>query len=106
MPLDHYETSDVWSKKDRKKIIRRIDRRLGRIELITQFGKFDFKWMKRFFDVDWTADFDTGLAHYMLDENSRHDIDHLSAIYFGASGYKIAPHLASWKELWPYLARS
>lgn len=51
------------------------------------------------FDVIWTwvktghrlhIDFDTMLAHYNLDENSNHDLEHLASLYFGAPPYDIA----------------
>lgn len=51
------------------------------------------------FDVLWTwvkaghrlkIGFDTMLAHYLLDENALHDLEHLAGLYFGAPSYDIS----------------
>jgi DNA polymerase-1 len=53
------------------------------------------------FDVIWTwvktgrrlhISFDTMLAHYNLNENSLHDLEHLASFYFGAKNYDIPLH--------------
>lgn len=42
------------------------------------YAKFDALWMKVRHGVEWHVDFDTGLAHYMLDENSSHGLKDLA----------------------------
>jgi len=60
-----------------------------KLKLIMHNGKFDSLWMKVHFDVDWPVYFDTMLAHYVLDENMRHDLKMLSQLYCRAPDYDI-----------------
>lgn len=64
-----------------------VSRRLESCHIVGHNGKFDALWVKRFHKQDWRDDFDTMLAHYLIDENSRHDLKGLSQIYFGAPAY-------------------
>ncbi len=61
----------------------------GDIEFTAQNGKFDMLWTRIKLRFDWTVEFDTMLAHYLLDENSLHGLKYLSAIYFGAIDYDV-----------------
>lgn len=64
-----------------------VTKRLESCHIVGHNGKFDALWVKRFHKVDWRDDFDTMLAHYLVNENSRHDLKGLSQIYYGAPAY-------------------
>jgi uracil-DNA glycosylase family 4 len=89
IPCNHRESP--WF--DVRKVVRMIDRVLRRkgIGLITHNGKFDYLWMKVHFGVNWNrlASFDTMIAHYMLDENSRHGLKELAMKYCGAPDWDV-----------------
>lgn len=61
----------------------------GELKLTAQNGKFDmlYTWVR--YGVKFSTEFDTMMAHYMLDENSRHSLKYLSQIYFGAIDYDV-----------------
>jgi len=63
--------------------------RLQRCQTSGHYVKFDLLWMKVIYSVDWEIDFDTGIAHYMLDENSFHGLKELSQRIFDAPDYDI-----------------
>lgn len=52
-------------------------------------GKFDALWMWVRYGVRWHVDFDTMLAHYMIDENSRHGLKELAQLYYGAPDWDV-----------------
>lgn len=78
-----------WSLDAQQDIVKKIDKRLGQCTLVMHNGKFDAVWMKVHYDVLWKPDFDTMLAHYMLDENARHGLKSLTQIYLNAPDYDI-----------------
>jgi len=94
-----------WSEEDLREILTRVDKRLPDCILSAHFGKFDSRWMRIHYGVRWEHDFDTGLAHHLLDENSLHGLEYLAQIYFGAVDYSVNPVEASWDKLYPYHAR-
>lgn len=55
-----------------------------------QNGKFDMLWMWVHFGVRWKIGFDTMLAHYMLDENSRHGLKYLAQLELGAADWEVS----------------
>ena len=57
--------------------------------VIAQNGKFDTLWLKKIFGTDFRVDFDTMLAHYAIDENSRHGLEKLAEKYLGVEPYDI-----------------
>ncbi|MGE0366906.1 MAG: DNA polymerase [Phycisphaerales bacterium] len=65
-----------WTKTDVKRMVKELTSYMEDCFLVTQNGKFDFLWMWVHFGVRWHEfhDFDVMLAHYMLDENSRHNL--------------------------------
>lgn len=65
---------------------------LNECELVGQNMKFDVIWTWVKTGHRLTIAFDTMLAHYNLDENGLHDLEHLAALYFGAKGYDIPVH--------------
>ena len=102
LPLDH-PTHRPWKKhKWRKQLVRRIGRKLKDCKLVAHNGKFDCLWMLVHYGVRWPLDFDTMLAHYILDENTRHGLKHLSTVYYGAENYDLDPTKAPWEEMYIY----
>lgn len=57
--------------------------------LITHNGKFDLLWMWVHFGVHWKMYFDTMLAHYLLDENSRHGLKYLAQVFLSAPDWEV-----------------
>lgn len=87
LPVFHRESP--WSGDDIARILARIDRRLRDCFIVAHNGKFDAVWMRVHFDLDWKPDFDTMLAHYMVDENQRHGLKLLAQLYYGAPNYDV-----------------
>lgn len=87
IPMFHDETP--WSLDDKTAIIERITDRLKDCITVAHNGKFDQLWTLVHFGVFWHLDFDTMLAHHILDENARHDLENLARIYFGAPDWDI-----------------
>jgi len=52
-------------------------------------GKFDNNWLTRQYGISFHLDFDTGLAHHVIDENSPHGLKELSRGYLDAPDYDI-----------------
>jgi uracil-DNA glycosylase family 4 len=79
---------DEW---DMDEILPRIETRMRRCKVDTQNGKFDFLWMWVHYGVQWhdMNDFDDMLAHYLLDENSRHGLKELAQRYCGAPDWDV-----------------
>lgn len=103
VPIGH--EGSKWSVEDIDKIIEKLDKALLDCCLIAHNGKFDSLWMRVFYGVQWEIDFDTMLAHYLLDENSGHRLKYLSQVYLGAMEYDIDATTALWEELVEYLAK-
>lgn len=61
-----------------KERLEKVWKRLLKCVKIGHYAKFDLLWMKVIYKVDWHIDFDTGIAHYLLDENSRHGLKELA----------------------------
>lgn len=82
-----------WSPQQRKRMVKRINAHLvaKEVKLITHNGKFDCLWMWVHHDVQWQSFivFDTMIAHYLLDENSRHGLKYLAQKYMGAPDWDI-----------------
>lgn len=78
-----------WTERQVGKIISLVDRKLRDVLLVTHAGKFDCLWMEVHHKVKWRPDFDTMIAHYLLDENSLHGLDLLATAFMGAPEYDI-----------------
>lgn len=89
IPINHVDFPKVWDDDQIAAILTRVDRRLKECFLVGHNGKFDIQWLGVHYDVWFHLDFDTMLAHYLLDENSRHGLDYLATFYFGAPEYDI-----------------
>lgn len=80
-----------FSEEARASMVDRIDKRIKNLKLITQGGKFDCLWMLAHYGVFWheSIDFDTMIAHYILDENSHHGLKYLAQKFCGAPDWDI-----------------
>lgn len=67
----------------------RISEKLEDCIVAGHYAKFDALYMKVHYGVDWRIDFDTGLAHYMLDENTRHGLKELAQRFCGAPNWDV-----------------
>lgn len=80
-----------WSRRDIDDILDMVEDAFLDCFVVTQNGKFDFLWMWVHYDRRWYQhhDFDTMLAHSMLDENDRHGLKYLAQKYCGAPDWDI-----------------
>lgn len=90
IPINHDESP--WSAEAIDGMIAEITEVLPRCYLITHNGKFDYLWMYVHFGVTWYewAAFDTMLAHYALDENTRHGLKELAMRFCGAPDWDLS----------------
>ncbi len=56
---------------------------------IAQNGKFDNLWLYTRYGVRFPLNFDTMLAHYLLDENSPHDLEFIARLILGVESYDV-----------------
>jgi DNA polymerase I-like protein with 3'-5' exonuclease and polymerase domains len=83
------ETAGIWTRSQLEKIVKLVTRKLRKCKNVFHNGKFDALWMLVRFGVKWRVDDDTMLAHYMLDENDRHDLKYLAQKFLGAPDWNI-----------------
>lgn len=76
-----------WEEEDVLEMLVEIDR-MGHRKC-NQNAKFDSLFLWLHFDIKWLVDFDTMLAHYMLNENALHGLEVLAAERFGALDWDI-----------------
>lgn len=57
---------------------------------VAQHGKFDNEWLRIYYGVQFRVDFDIGLAHHVLDENSDHDLKYLARSYLDVPEYDLS----------------
>jgi DNA polymerase I-like protein with 3'-5' exonuclease and polymerase domains len=88
-PLSHPEQVKWFTDEELSDLIDMIDERLHDCYVIMHNGKFDSVYMQVHFGVKWRPAFDTMLAHYILDENSRHGLKILAQVYYGAPNYDV-----------------
>lgn len=106
IPVPHFRPeSKIWTPKQLDGILNKITRELEDCVVIAHNGKFDSLWMKVHHGVEWKIDFDTMLAHYLLNENSRHALKYLAQIYLGAVDYDLDPRTAPWDKFVEYHAK-
>lgn len=86
LPMHHEESP--FSNEALDDMVHEIDQvmREREVELVMHNGKFDCLWMLQHYGVRWHElfVFDTMLAHYILDENSRHGLKELAMRFCGA----------------------
>lgn len=78
-----------WSRDELEDMLDSITQKLDDMILVGHNWKFDALWLKVRFGVDWPAQFDTMLAHFLLDENDRHGLKHLAQKYLGAPDWDL-----------------
>jgi len=84
------ETAGIWSRRELEQIVEQVTEKLEDCYLVGHNWKFDALWMRVRFGVDWKADFDTMLAHYILDENDNHGLKYLAQKFLGAPDWDVA----------------
>lgn len=57
--------------------------------VVAHNGKFDNHWLYQYYGVRFRLDFDTMLAHHVIDENSLHGLKELSRQYLGIAEYDL-----------------
>lgn len=91
------ETTGHWPTAKLRKLIDKITDRLEDCYLVGHNWKFDALWMRVRFGVEWEAQFDTMLAHFLLDENDLHGLKHLAQKYLGAPDWDVGKDVkTSW----------
>lgn len=82
-------TRYTWTLKTILKILNTVALRIksGEIKLNMHNGKFDMLFTWVIYGIKLTSEFDTMLAHFMLNENDLHGLKYLAQIYFGAPDY-------------------
>lgn len=83
------ETAGIWTREELEKIVKLATRKFNECKTVFHNGKFDCLWMLVRFGVKWRVDFDTMLAHYLLDENDRHSLKYLAQKFLGAPDWDI-----------------
>src|SRR5690606_9298839 len=78
-----------WTQEEIIEMVDLIDERRDDFMLIGHNGKFDLLWTWVHLGVQWELDFDTMLAHFLLDENMRHGLKYLAQVYCGAPDWEI-----------------
>jgi len=86
LPIGH-PGGPRWRRAELKRMFQAMDAKLRDCVLVAHNGKFDSNWLNIHHDVDWRCAFDTMLAHYLLDENSFHDLKLLAQTNFGAPNF-------------------
>lgn len=85
MPASHFK-----GKPDRIRNLGFVFRSLARGKVCAaQNGKFDNEWMTYYLDGGFYLDFDTMLAHHLLDENQPHDLKYLARMELDCPEYDI-----------------
>lgn len=84
------ETTSHWSNQDLQQLVEEITERLDGCYLVGHNWKFDALWMRVRFGVEWVAQFDTMLAHYLLDENDQHGLKYLAQKLLGAPDWDVS----------------
>lgn len=78
-----------WSREEMEDIVERITEVLDDCLITTQNGKFDMLWMRVHYGVQWEMEFDSMLAHFLLDENARHGLKYLAQVFMGAPDWDV-----------------
>jgi len=87
LPVNHPQSP--WTQEEVEEIMDRVNDQRDDIFLITHNGKFDLLWTWVHLGIQWENDFDTMLAHFLLDENSRHGLKYLAQVFCGAPDWEI-----------------
>lgn len=87
IPVNHDRSP--WTQDEVQEMVEEITEVIEDLFVVMHNGKFDLLWMWVHFGVQWPIDFDTMLAHYLLDENMRHGLKYLAQVYCGAPDWEI-----------------
>lgn len=87
IPVHHPQSP--WSQEEVQDIMERVEERRDDFFLVTHNGKFDILWIWVHLGILFEIDFDTMLAHFLLDENSRHGLKYLAAVFCKAPDWEI-----------------
>lgn len=106
LPVNHPQSP--WSPEELEEMIEAIFHRLEDCSKVMHNGKFDSLWMRVHYGLELEVDFDTMLAHFLIDENSRHGLKELAMRLLGAPDWEISVDKkqgnSTWKEHSKYLA--
>lgn len=89
MPLEYPGGPWYGNKKKQKELLEELVTVASGARMCAHNAKFDSLWLLVKYGIKWLADFDTMLAHYILDENSRHGLKELASVFLGAPNYDI-----------------
>ena len=87
LPVGHHQSP--WTIDEIYDMMREIEPVLNDCFTVMHNGKFDALWTKVFFDITLRIDFDTMLAHYLLDENALHGLKIIAQKLLGAVDWDI-----------------
>ncbi len=87
IPVNHPQSP--WTQDEVIDIMDLVNEVRDDMMLITHNGKFDLLWTLVHLGIHWEMDFDTMLAHFLLDENSRHGLKYLAQVLLGAPDWEI-----------------
>ena len=87
LPLQHRE--GFLYDKPQRNYIRRVIKAAEGCKKAAHNGKYDSLSLLNYLHLHWTCEFDTMLAHHLIDENSIHDLKNLAQVYCGAPNYDI-----------------
>jgi DNA polymerase I-like protein with 3'-5' exonuclease and polymerase domains len=87
LPVNHPQSP--WTQDEIIEIFEEINERRDDFYLVTHNGKFDLLWTWVHLGIKWELDFDTMLAHFMLDENSKHGLKYLAQVLCGAPDWEV-----------------
>lgn len=87
VPVNHPQSP--WTQAEVEEMMDRINDKRDDFFLIAHNGKFDLLWTWVHLGVKWELDFDTMLAHFLLDENMRHGLKYLAQVYCNAPDWEI-----------------
>lgn len=87
LPINHPQST--WKEDEIENFYRILNEKLEECFVVTHNGKFDCLWLRVVAGVDVKPDFDTLMAHYLIDENKAHGLKLLAQSFFGAPNYDI-----------------
>lgn len=86
LPMDE---AGVFSRHLLEDMMERVTEKLEDCFTVFHNGKFDCLWAWVHYGVRWRVDFDTMLAHYIVDENNLHDLKGLAQLFYGAPDWDV-----------------
>ncbi len=87
LPVDY--PGFEWDNEEIEYILDRLDEIVQDLIVVMHSAKFDCLVIKTHWGYSWHCNFDTQLAHHILDENNYHSLKILSKVYCGAPDYDI-----------------